>query len=190
MNVIEAVFATHDLLDEAQIGHGFGGALALNYYSEPRFTHDVDVNVFLPWAQAMETVERFATIGFEPLTPADRWRPISGVRLREPEGNTPVDLFFSIDGEYQGIAERLRPQPFGPDKVLLPFLSLEDLVMFKISFGRLKDWTDLDRLVEVGTAFDVEAVADRLVELRGPTMHPRLVRLRAMVKRARTALEG
>lgn len=185
MNVIEAVFATHDLLDEAQIGHGFGGALALNYYSEPRFTHDVDVNVFLPWSDALETVERFATIGFVALTPAEGWRPISGVRLREPNGNTPIDLFFSIDGEYRGIAERLQPQPFGPDKVPLPFLSLEDLVMFKISFGRLKDWTDLDRLVEIGTPFDLEAVADRLVALRGPTMHPRIARLRTMARRAR-----
>lgn len=183
MNVIEAVFATHDLLDEMGVGHAFGGALALNYYGEPRFTHDVDVNVFLPWSDAGATVERFAEIDFVPLAPATQWRPVSGVRLREPAGLTPVDLFFSIDEEYRGIPERVKAQPFGPAEVLLPFLSVEDLVMFKVSFGRPKDWSDLDRLAQVRTPFDIDAIEERLIALRGPTMYPRLVRLRALVKR-------
>lgn len=183
MNVIEAVFATHDLLDEMGVGHAFGGALALNYYGEPRFTHDVDVNVFLPWSDVGVTVERFAAIGFVPLVPSTQWRPVSGVRLREPDGHSPVDLFFSVDEEYRGIAERVKPQPFGPDEVPLPFLSVEDLVMFKVSFGRPKDWSDLDRLAQVGTPFDIDAIEERLIALRGPTMYPRLSRLRALARR-------
>jgi hypothetical protein len=42
----EDVIGVHDALDAAQVTHGFGGALALGFYAEPRLTADIDVNVF------------------------------------------------------------------------------------------------------------------------------------------------
>ena len=44
-SLVELIVEINDNLTEAKISHGFGGALALAYYtSEPRATDDVDIN--------------------------------------------------------------------------------------------------------------------------------------------------
>ncbi|GAC1588103.1 MAG: hypothetical protein NVS3B21_03560 [Acidimicrobiales bacterium] len=59
--------------------------------------------------------------------------------------------------------------------------------MFKLSFGRDKDWVDL-RAVCLGTpALDVPYIERQLLAIRGPTMHPRLARFRAMLRAAHEA---
>jgi hypothetical protein len=45
----ERLLAVHEALDQAELPHAFGGAIALGYcVVEPRGTRDLDVNVFLP----------------------------------------------------------------------------------------------------------------------------------------------
>jgi hypothetical protein len=46
----EKVVAIDRALDD--VPHAFGGALALAYYAEPRATVDIDLNVFVPVADA------------------------------------------------------------------------------------------------------------------------------------------
>lgn len=43
----DKVVRLHQLFEENRVGYGFGGALALSYYSEPRATSDIDINVFV-----------------------------------------------------------------------------------------------------------------------------------------------
>lgn len=59
--------------------------------------------------------------------------------------------------------------------------------MFKLSFRRGKDWVDLEAMVQTVRNLDEPYVTATLLELRGPTMHPRLARFRAMAAVARTA---
>ncbi len=73
----------------------------------------------------------------------ERWVPIAGIRLRSEHRPYPVDLFPSLDERYAEIERRTVEHPFGPDRIPLPFLSAEDLAVFKLSFGREKDWVDL-----------------------------------------------
>jgi hypothetical protein len=47
----------------ADVGHAFGGALALAYYAEPRATIDIDVNVFVPPARFADVADRLAAVG-------------------------------------------------------------------------------------------------------------------------------
>ncbi len=45
-SLVGLVIALNDSLSEAGVGHGFGGALALAYYtSQPRTTSDIDINI-------------------------------------------------------------------------------------------------------------------------------------------------
>jgi hypothetical protein len=159
--------------------------LALAYYAEPRGTVDVDVNVFVTFDRAVEVVAALETLGFTPEQPVGEWSPAAGVRLRRPAEPTRLDLFFSLDERYDEIARRTRHFPFGRRRRHLPFLSAEDLVVFKLSFGRDKDWVDLRHLLEARPAIDLTYVETQLVALRGPTMYPRLARLRVMARRAR-----
>ena len=164
--------------------HAFGGALALAYYAEPRGTIDVDVNVFVPFSRAADIVETLRVMDLAPDRPASEWSAIAGVRLTRPGEPAPLDLFFSVDDHYDEIARRIRRFPFGADRRELPFLSAEDLALFKLSFGRDRDWVDLRRLAASVPDLDLDYVERQLLALRGPTMYPRLARFRRIVREA------
>jgi hypothetical protein len=66
----------------------------------------------------------------------------------------------------------------------MPILAPEDLVLFKLSFGRPKDWADIDALLVTTPDIDVDVVEDLLIHLRGPSLYPSIARLRAMARRA------
>jgi hypothetical protein len=174
------VFVTHGLLSELDIAHAFGGALALAYYAEPRATLDVDVNVFVPVDRSVEVVQHFGRIGLRSEVPVDAWSPIAGVRLAPVRGVGRVDLFFSVDDGYEQIAERIRWFSFGVEGAPLPFLAPEDLVLFKLSFGRDKDWVDLAAMAATGLEVDLDVVERLLIGLRGPSLYPRMARARAL----------
>ncbi len=112
------------------------------------------------------------------------WLPIAGIRLRNPSEPFPVDVFPSLAPAYTAIQDRVIEHPFGPDRRLLPFLSAEDLTLFKLSFGRPKDWVDITGIAGATPDLDVEYIERQLVALRGPSMYPRVARLRSLLHRA------
>lgn len=180
MSIVGAVVDVHRALERAAVAHAFGGALALAHYAEPRATVDIDVNVFVPDVDASDVVVSLATLGYAPERERAEWVPIAGIRLRRPTDLFPVDLFPSLHRAYDEIATRVQRIAFGPDRVDLPFLSAEDLALFKLSFGRDKDWVDLRRMCDSGITLDVDYIERQLIELRGPLMYPRLARLRSL----------
>ena len=180
MSLIEAVIEVHSLLEAAGPAHAFGGALALAQYAEPRATVDIDVNVFAAEAAQESVIDALATLGYSPALERADWVPIAGVRLGRAADPYPLDLFLPLGPEYDEIEARTRTLPFGPTLIDLPFLSPEDLTVFKLSFGRDKDWVDIRQIIRSGLALDVDYVERQLIALRGPTMYPRVARLRAL----------
>lgn len=184
MSFVEFVVEVHDTLDRAGMPHAFGGALALAYVAEPRGTVDVDVNVFTPIEDLDAILTVFADVELHPEDARERWLPIAGIRLRRLGGPYPVDLFASLHERYDEIERRIVLRPFGTGAPCLPFLSAEDLVVFKLSFGREKDWLDLRSITRSGTGLDIDYVERQLIGLRGPTLYPRLARLRQFLREA------
>lgn len=181
MNLEELTVAVHQLLDEHRIPHGFGGALALNLYADPRATRDIDLSAFVPWERRFEVIPYFAALGFEPEQPVDNLLPVAGIRLLSPTSDYMIDVFFALDEVYDRVRDRLVLHPFGPSGVELPFFSAEDIALFKVSFNRDKDWVDLRNMVRGGPPLDVDYVEETLIAIRGPKMYPRIARLRALV---------
>lgn len=182
MNVIDLAIATHRLLEGAGLPHAFGGALALNLYAEPRMTQDVDVSVFVPWEERSTVLPLFDGIGYRPEAPVADAAPIAGVRLVHEDQREVIDVFFALDAVYDRVRDRAVPVEIGLHGEVLPFFTAEDITAFKVSFNRPKDWVDLQSLVRSGTALDLDYIEDLLLDLRGPTMHPRVARLRALVR--------
>lgn len=181
MNVIDLAVAAHRVLDDAGLPHAFGGALALNLYAEPRMTSDVDLSVFVPWEEREPVLALFGTIGFH-VEPSDRpSAPVAGIRLRSTEHREILDVFFALDPVYDRVRDRAVLVPYGRNGEELPFFTAEDIVMFKLSFNRTKDWVDIENVIRDGPALDTEYIQETLVAMRGPTMYPRVARLRAMV---------
>lgn len=171
MSLVDLALAVHARLDECGIRHAFGGALALAYVADPRGTADIDCNVFVPADGIGRVLDCLASLGLEPERPLADWLPSAGLRLRAAGQPFPLDVFVSLDELYDEVAERCERQPLGPDGTLVPVLSAEDLAVFKLSFGRPKDWVDL-RQMAAARRLDLTYVERQLLALRGPTMHP------------------
>lgn len=181
MSLVGLVLEVHDQLDAASLAHAFGGALALAYVAEPRGTVDVDVNVFTPIAEVDVVLDALAAIGLGPEGARRDWIPAAGVRLRREADPYPVDLFASLDDRYGEIERRCLHHAFGNGGAVLPFLSAEDLSLFKLSFGRDKDWVDLRAIARARPDLDVDYIERQLIGLRGPTLYPRVARLRSLL---------
>ena len=179
MNLVDFVLVVHDLLDRSQVPHAFGGALALAYYGQPRATLDVDLNVFVADVEGRAVTAILRSAGLEPEESVPG-APVGGRRYVQ-RGGPKLDVFLDLDPTYRAIRDRVVRHPFGATRVELPFLSAEDLVAFKLSFGRPRDWVDIGDVVGNGTPLDVDVIESTLLALRGPHMHPRLARLRAML---------
>lgn len=183
MSVVDLVLEAHAHLTDAGMSHAFGGALALAYVAEPRHTVDVDVNVFSPIAVIDDVLAVFAGFGMMPEQGRATWLPAAGIRLRRADDPWPIDLFPSLDEQrYANVERRRVRKPFGPAQLVLPFLSAEDLTVFKLSFGREKDWVDLRAIASARPDLDVDYIEEQLLALRGPQMHPRLARLRRLLR--------
>lgn len=182
MSLVDLVVDVHHQLVASGLSHAFGGALALAYVAEPRGTVDVDVNVFAPSSDVDSIVDAFGALGLRPERPRREWLPIAGIRVRSGRDPYPVDIFPSLDERYGEVERRCVTHAFGPGRVLLPFLSAEDLALFKLSFGRDKDWVDLRSIATSFRQLDVDYIEEQLIGLRGPTMYPRIARLRTLIR--------
>lgn len=184
MKLTEVVTESHRVLHEAGIRHAIGGAIAMAYHGRPRSTMDVDINVFTPFATAPEVVSLFSSIGFRSERPLDGLLPIAGVPLIQEEGAATIDLFFALDATYEGFVDRSVTVPFGTSGAQIPILCADDLVVFKLSFGRPRDWVDLEDLLASSTPLDLDAIEERLIGIRGPSVYSRLSRFRKMARSA------
>lgn len=182
MNFVELIVSVHVHLAAADLSHAFGGALALAYVAEPRGTVDIDVNVFVPADDLEPVIAALLPLGYRPAAPDGDRVPIAGIRFLNDMDPFPVDVFPSLHERYREAERRLVLHPFGRDGQLLPFLSPEDLCVFKLSFGRPKDWVDLTAIADAGPDLDVDYIEEQLVALRGPTMYPEVARLRALLR--------
>ncbi len=104
--------------------------------------------------------------------PRDERPPIAGIRFEHIDEPFPVDVFPALDVRYHEIERRRVLRPFGRGDDVLPFLSAEDLCLFKLSYGRPKDWVDLAAVAAARSDIDVDQIEDLLVGLRGPSMYP------------------
>ncbi len=185
MDFVSLIVAVHHHLATAEIGHAFGGALALGYVAEPRGTVDIDVNVFLSADALDPVITALAPLQYQPVPAVPDAAPIAGVRFAHAIEPFPLDVFPSLHERYHEVEQRVVWHPFGRHDDRLPFLSAEDLCVFKLSFGRPRDWVDLASIAAAGPALDVDYIEDQLVALRGPTMYPAVTRLRALLRSRR-----
>lgn len=173
--LLEKVRLLHQALDQSQVPHAFGGALALALHVEqPRGTADIDVNISVPTAQAAHVLVAL---------PAGIQHDAGSARAIEQDGQvrlwwgrTPIDLFFPQHLLHQVVAGRIVSMPVGPTTV--PVLSATDLTIFKALFDRTKDWADIEEMVAFGSPDIPEAVA-WLEEILGAD-DPRVAKLRAV----------
>jgi hypothetical protein len=171
----DKIVAVHLALETAGLPHAFGGALALAWCTErARGTIDIDVNVFVPAAEADTMLAALPSAVV--CRAADREQLLADGQTRLWWGSTPVDLFLDTTPFHADVGRRVRTEPFAGHEI--PFLACRDLAVFKAFFDRTKDWADLEEMAAAGT-LDIESVAGVLVRFLGPD-DQRIVRLLAL----------
>jgi len=158
--VLVGVFEKHG------IPYAVGGAISLIYWSEPRATVDIDVNVFLRTGDAERVANLLASAGIT----SDTDRFISDVsataQVRVDYDGTPLDLFFNNLPFHESCAERKVRVPFG--EIEMNVLSAEDLVICKAMFNRNRDWPDIEQVMYVqGKEFDLAYTLGWLTDMLG-----------------------
>jgi hypothetical protein len=175
-------------IDEALTGlnveHVFGGALALAYYAEPRGTVDIDINVGVSYGSRSVLLTHLDNLGWHADELGAGAAPAAGTRLHQTGESVVIDLFFSFDDYHEDVFNRAVAKPFvhAGGRYELQFLSAEDLVIFKISFGRPKDWVDIQAMVAADTVIDPDYVERQLLAFKGPTAYPASARFRALLR--------
>jgi hypothetical protein len=141
----EQIVAIERAFAAADIPHAFGGAQALGYYGIVRATHDIDVNIFL----AVDEVERvfsvLGALGAATDNPGLRRLAKRDEQVRVFWEATPIDLFFAYDALHRSSLERRRRVDFYGDPIHI--LSAEDLITYKATFNREKDWNDIAGMI-------------------------------------------
>ena len=175
----EQIVAIERGFAEAGIPHAFGGAQALAYYGSIRATHDIDLNVFLAASEAERVFAVLARLGADTSSPGLRTLVARDEQVRVWWDGTPVDLFFAYDPLHLASLERRRRVDFYGDPIHV--LSPEDLITYKATFDREKDWTDIASIVYAcDEPLDFDYVRGWLARIDGPEQ-ARLRRLERVV---------
>jgi hypothetical protein len=158
VTLADRIVALHRALDGAAIPHAFGGAIALAYWTlDPRGTDDIDLNVFVPAAEAAAALDAL---------PAGVDLPAGLANVLAADGqarvfwdDTPLDLFFDYAPIHEDAARHRKVVPFAG--VDLPVLGPVELAVFKAMFDRTRDWADLEAMAAAGS-LDVARVREGL----------------------------
>src|SRR5262249_46485204 len=119
------------------------GAQAVLAYGRPRLTADVDITVEPTGAGAADLVAALASNGFElrfPLSP-EHLRDARLLPMVHAATAMPLDLVIAAPGLDEEFLARARPVDLGG--VLVPVISVEDLLAMKVLAGRRKDLEDV-----------------------------------------------
>lgn len=184
----EQIVALEKAFADAAIAHAFGGAQALAWYGSIRATHDIDVNVFVPADEAEGVLAVLGELGAEVDAPDLRARIERDGQARVRWEGTPVDLFFAYDAFHEHCRQRRRRVDFYGDPIHV--LSAEDLIVFKATFDRAKDWEDIAGIVFACLEpLDYDYVRSFLSRIHGSDS-PRIERLEAILASGGESLGG
>jgi hypothetical protein len=154
--LLAKVLRLNAALEQGQVPHAFGGALALALHvAQPRGTADIHVNISLPTERAADV------LAVLPAEVAHDEASIAAIQrdgqVRLWWGRTPLDLFFPQHLLHRVAAGRTVTMPLGDGQV--PVLSATDLTIFKALFDRTKDWADIEEMVAFGSPDVAESLA-------------------------------
>jgi hypothetical protein len=175
----DQIVAIEKAFSAQAIPHAFGGAQSLAYYGPIRATHDIDVNVFLAASEVGRVFDVLGRLGADVANPGLRVLAERDEQVRVRWEGTPIDLFFAYDALHRSAMERRRRVDFYGDPIHI--LSAEDLIVFKATFDRSKDWKDIAGVIFASpSALDFDYVRGWLERIDADE-RPRLARLERLI---------
>jgi hypothetical protein len=165
ISLADKVSVVHRRLDEGDVPHAVGGALAVGYYGVPRSTLDIDVNIFLPTDHWPTIRDAFSKLGLGGEVEIDRRDLGEAEDLRIEWDPNSLHLFFSCDSLHDRMRDHIRYVPFNSDTI--PIVAPEHLVLRKALLDRVKDWIDIEQILVATDPLDMAEIEDWLARMVG-----------------------
>jgi predicted nucleotidyltransferase len=145
-SLLDALLAVHDVLEAEDVEHALCGGLAANLYrDELRATVDLDIYLVSSPAQLVSTTRAFEEHGW---TAHPAWRQAELLRLERADLPRVDLLIASTDFERIAVRRASEALIAGRNiRVLTP----EDLIIFKLAAGRLRDYEDVVAMLNART---------------------------------------
>jgi len=154
---IKAALAVHEFFSQRlKLNYAFTGGIALQFWGEPRFTHDLDVTVQdkLDLSELVRlTTETFASRVPDP----DKFAADTRMLLLRV-GNVDVDVAVALRGYEDSLFARVRSIEIERGE-RLHICSAEDLIIHKALAGRPQDLADVQGIIQrQGKKLDVRYI--------------------------------
>lgn len=154
---IKAALAMHDFFFEnLKLNYAVIGGIALQFWGEPRFTHDLDITVQdqLDLAELVKrTTDTFGSRVSDPYAFAKETRML----LLNVE-DVDVDVALALRGYEDSLFERAQSYEVEPGR-RLNICSAEDLIIHKALAGRPQDLADIQGVIDrQGDRLDVRYI--------------------------------
>ncbi len=159
--IVDVVLWLEDLFDRHRVDRSYGGAIARNFFAEPRLTRDVDLLVLVSQTQVPFLVEDLVDAGASALEvdedagtelprPLDLRRVLADLRGKAHMTallcfGVRVELFAPWHPFDHEVLRRAREQPFDGRRIRIH--SPEDLIVYKKVFNRSKDIEDIKAIL-------------------------------------------
>jgi hypothetical protein len=159
---IQAALAMHEFFFEnLKLKYAVIGGIALQFWGEPRFTHDLDLTIQdkLDLAELVEAVT--GAFGSRVSDPYQFARDTRMLLLNVEDVD--VDVAIALRGYEESLFERSRPYEVEPGKHI-HICSAEDLVIHKALAGRPQDLADIQSVIYRQGELDMQYVRSWLGE--------------------------
>lgn len=173
---LAAAWEIHEFLTEQGLAYAIIGGIAVQKWSEPRFTRDVDLAVAAPLdtgsAPLVQLItERFRSRSADPLEMARRTRMV----LITASNGVNVDISLALPGYEDQLFARAVNYKIAPGKHIR-LCSAEDLIIHKAIAGRPQDVSDIQGVVyRQGEKLDIAYIREWLQSFADVLADPQVV---------------
>lgn len=146
-------------LNEVEIDYLVIGGLAVNLFGVPRLTYDIDLMIDLSSENIRKLIEKLTQWGYKPKIPVDpmdladeltrnKWIEERGMKAfsffseKLPIGE--IDIVLNSPFTYGELKER--SVKIALQEVMIPVVSIQDLIKLKLHTGRKQDLSDVEYL--------------------------------------------
>lgn len=146
-DVRQLLIDARDTLDAAGVSYAVIGGCARNAYAEPRATKDVDFVVAADAESYNAVVEALGARGFGVASAVGApGEMVPDLALYRDANGRRIDILFAKTAfERSALARRQTAAPY--QAVLLPVVSPEDLIVYKLIAGRTQDFADVEKVI-------------------------------------------
>ena len=179
MSLDDLIRLMSGFLKKFSIDHFTFGAVALNFWVPPRFTHDLDLVLCIKKGALSELVKELNKIGFK-ITASLQRKLGEGRLIKLPIGDTELDIKLCVyDHDYEALK---RAQRFIQGPYVIFVASAEDLVLYKLQYWRRQDQADVERIVAEYEPLDRDYIKAWLDKIEVETGFPVRKRWEALLR--------